>query len=72
MTRTATDQQYDIERAVLDRYQKGAHRAEPALCCPAIDYDDEFLKVIPQEIREKDYGCGDPSNDIIALREFNN
>src|SRR6185436_11287033 len=31
-----------------------------ALCCP-IEYDREYLKVIPQEVIERDYGCGDPS-----------
>ncbi len=42
------------------RYARGARRKEKALCCPA-DYDPKYLKVIPQEILDKDYGCGDPS-----------
>jgi SAM-dependent methyltransferase len=51
---------YDIEREVKQRYAEGAKEAEAALCCP-VDYDPQYLKVIPQEILERDYGCGDPS-----------
>ncbi|MCG8512172.1 MAG: methyltransferase domain-containing protein, partial [Rhodospirillales bacterium] len=43
------------------RYAKGAAELEPGLCCPTVDYDPQFLKLLPQEIIEKDYGCGDPS-----------
>src|SRR5439155_21283942 len=28
--------------------------------CP-VDYDENLLKVIPPEVIERDYGCGDPS-----------
>ena len=48
------------EFAVKDRYAAAAEAQEQALCCP-VDYDPKFLKVIPQEVIEKDYGCGDPS-----------
>jgi SAM-dependent methyltransferase len=50
----------DAESAVRDRYARAAGRFEPALCC-ATDYDARYLKVIPGEVIEKDYGCGDPS-----------
>lgn len=50
----------DQERAVFDRYQKAAKEKEPSLCCP-ISYNAKYLAVIPDEIMEKDYGCGDPS-----------
>ncbi len=50
----------DIERAVLERYRKGAQEIEEDLCCPT-SYEQRFLEVIPEEIRSKDYGCGDPS-----------
>lgn len=43
-----------------DRYAAGAKQSEAKLCCP-VDYNPEFLKVIPQEVIERDYGCGDPS-----------
>ncbi len=49
-----------IEKAVRDRYAAGARAAEAALCCP-VEYDRKLLEVLPQEILEKDYGCGDPS-----------
>lgn len=50
----------NVDSAVRDRYSNAAQAAEAALCCP-VDYDDRYLKVIPQEIIERDYGCGDPS-----------
>ncbi|QGJ70578.1 Arsenite S-adenosylmethyltransferase [Planctomycetales bacterium 10988] len=48
------------EAAVQQRYSQGAQAREEALCCP-VQYNTEYLKVIPQEILERDYGCGDPS-----------
>jgi ubiquinone/menaquinone biosynthesis C-methylase UbiE len=50
----------DIRREVQDRYQQGASAREAALCCP-VDYDPQFLKIIPQDVLDRDYGCGDPS-----------
>jgi ubiquinone/menaquinone biosynthesis C-methylase UbiE len=37
--------------------------AEASLCCP-VSYDAEYLKVIPEEIIERDYGCCDPSKHL--------
>ncbi len=51
---------YDIEQEVLDRYQAGAKVQQPSLCC-AVEYEDKYLEILPQEIIEKDYGCGDPT-----------
>lgn len=51
---------HNIEEAVLARYEAGAREAQPELCCP-IDYEARYLKVLPQEIIDKDYGCGNPS-----------
>ena len=48
------------EASVYDRYAAASKHVEPALCCP-VRYTGQFLKVVPQEIIEKDYGCGDPS-----------
>ncbi|MGK0238471.1 MAG: arsenite methyltransferase [Candidatus Pelagisphaera sp.] len=48
------------EGAVRDRYAKAAQSREQALCCP-VDYDPQYLKAIPSEVIERDYGCGDPS-----------
>jgi len=46
--------------SVEKRYADAAIQPEAALCCP-VDYDPQYLKVIPEEVIEKDYGCGDPS-----------
>ena len=54
-----------LESSVRDRYAAAAEEREAALCCP-VSYDPEFLKIIPQEILEKDYGCGDPSRHLVA------
>ncbi|MEW6268294.1 MAG: methyltransferase domain-containing protein [Thermodesulfobacteriota bacterium] len=50
----------DPEAAVRARYEAAARARESALCCP-VGYDPRYLETIPQEIRDKDYGCGDPS-----------
>ena len=50
----------NAESEVRKRYAAGAKTAEAKLCCP-VDYNAEYLKVIPQEVIERDYGCGDPS-----------
>lgn len=49
-----------IETAVRERYSGAARQSEAALCCP-VNYDPKYLKVIPAEVIERDYGCGDPS-----------
>ncbi|MCA9214052.1 MAG: methyltransferase domain-containing protein [Planctomycetales bacterium] len=54
------DRPLDVESAVRDRYSSASKQAEPSLCCP-VDYDPKYLKVLPQELIERDYGCGDPS-----------
>lgn len=53
----------DTEAAVRDRYEKAARAREAKLCCP-VTYDPKYLEAIPQEILEKDYGCGDPSRYV--------
>jgi len=50
----------NAEKAVQRRYSRAARAKEPALCCPT-RYDPRYLEIIPQEILERDYGCGDPS-----------
>src|SRR5258706_16282029 len=52
-----------FESAVRDRYSAAAQKKVEALCCP-IDYDRQFLKAIPQETIDRDYGCGDPSKNL--------
>ena len=53
----------NVEQAVKDRYSKAAGAREDTLCCP-VEYDDRYLEVIPKEILERDYGCGDPSRHL--------
>src|SRR5205809_819357 len=48
------------ETIVRQRYAVGAKERANKLCCP-VDYKSKYLKVIPQEVIERDYGCGDPS-----------
>jgi len=55
----------DTEKEVLLRYGAASREREEALCCP-VDYDPQFLKIIPQEIIDRDYGCGDPSQFVRA------
>jgi len=50
----------DVEKAVNSRYSNGAQRREASLCCP-VDYDRALLEVIPHEVLQRDYGCGDPT-----------
>ena len=52
-----------IEHGVLERYSEGAESRQADLCCP-VDYDQELLAILPAEIIEKDYGCGDPSRYV--------
>jgi arsenite methyltransferase len=54
----------EVETAVSQRYSAGAQEVQPALCCP-VDYDPRFLAVIPEEVLERDYGCGDPSRYLV-------
>ena len=51
------------ESAVLERYSEGANERQESLCCP-VDYQADLLKILPEEIIEKDYGCGDPSRYV--------
>src|SRR5438093_4149316 len=53
------------EGIVRLRYAAGARERADKLCCP-VDYKSKYLKVIPQEVIERDYGCGNPS---VYLRE---
>ncbi|CAN5724892.1 methyltransferase domain-containing protein [soil metagenome] len=55
--------QINAEATVRQRYSQAAIERQSALCCP-IEYDPKFLKALPAEIIERDYGCGDPSKFI--------
>lgn len=51
------------ESAVYERYAAAAGQVEQALCCP-VEYVGDYLAVVPEEVIEKDYGCGDPSRFV--------
>lgn len=53
----------NVETAVRARYGAAALAVEEALCCP-VEYDPQYLKILPAEIIERDYGCGDPSKFV--------
>ena len=55
----------DAEDATRRRYSAAAGAREEALCCP-VDYDQTLLEAIPDEVIERDYGCGDPSRYVRA------
>lgn len=52
-----------VEKAVRERYEHGAQAQEAQLCCP-VEYDEKYLDIIPREIIDRDYGCGDPSKYV--------
>ncbi|MEX0268454.1 methyltransferase domain-containing protein [Leptolyngbyaceae cyanobacterium UHCC 1019] len=60
----ATAIAYNIEQAVRERYEAGAQQSEALLCCPTDGYDSRYLELLPPEIIEKDYGCGDPTRYV--------
>lgn len=61
---TSSTEDLDVLSAVKDRYAQGARAQVPELCCP-VDYDAGLLEVLPAEILERDYGCGDPSRFVL-------
>jgi len=56
-------QRTGFEAAVQQRYGNAAKDVEACLCLP-VGYDPELLRVIPEEIIRRDYGCGDPSRYV--------
>jgi len=52
-----------VQEIVEKRYSNGAEAVQEELCCP-VNYNPKYLKIIPSEVIEKDYGCGDPSQYI--------
>ena len=50
----------NIDEVVRQRYEVGAAARQESLCCP-VSYDPRYLEVIPREVIERDYGCGDPT-----------
>lgn len=65
MNSVNTRQQSTEEASVYKRYADAAKQPEQALCCP-VQYNPTYLSIIPEEILEKDYGCGDPTPYLSA------
>ena len=53
-------QSLDQTQAVEARYGAAAQELEACLCTP-VGFDPALLKVIPDAVFERDYGCGDPT-----------
>lgn len=64
MTVTLNDP-LDVEAAVRSRYSGAARAPEAELCCPT-PYNAELLKAVPEEVRARDYGCGNPSEHLCV------
>ena len=63
--------QFDHKDAIQERYGSAALEKESCLCTP-VGFNPVLLEAIPQEVIERDYGCGDPTkyvqkNDIIFI-----
>ena len=54
------NQTCEVEDAVRRRYSNASQTREESLCCPTT-YPAQLLEVVPQEILDIDYGCGDPT-----------
>ena len=61
--RKTVEEEMNVEPDVLSRYSEAAKQKSADLCCP-IDYETSLLKILPKEIIDKDYGCGDPSQYV--------
>ncbi len=55
----------DIETVVAQRYSGAAAAPEPGLCCP-VPLDPALLALVPEEVKARDYGCGDPTRQVRA------
>src|ERR687892_82325 len=53
----------NVGTSVRERYSRAAQDPEPALCCP-VGYDPDLLRLLPEEILDRDYGCGDPTGYV--------
>lgn len=63
MTKVDGAMTVNMEAGVQARYSQGARERQEALCCP-VDYDAGLMALLPAEIIERDYGCGDPSRYV--------
>ena len=57
------------KEAIQNRYGSAAIEKESCLCTP-VSFNPKYLDSIPEEVIERDYGCGDPTkyvkqNDVV-------
>ena len=57
------------KEAIQNRYGYAAIEKESCLCTP-VSFNQKYLDSIPEEVIERDYGCGDPTkyvkhNDVV-------
>ncbi len=62
---SVSNSHFDVEGAVAARYSAAAQTAEDALCFPSAA-DPAALAAVPEEVRARDYGCGNPSRYLHA------
>ena len=64
---------FDHKDAIQERYGSAALEQESCLCTP-VGFNPVLLEAIPQEVIERDYGCGDPTkyayNYFVAIATF--
>ncbi|MBK16825.1 MAG: SAM-dependent methyltransferase [Prochlorococcus sp. SP3034] len=54
------DTNINHKEAIQKRYGAAAIEQEECLCTP-VSFNPEYLKIIPKEVIERDYGCADPT-----------
>ena len=59
-TSNKASNQFDHKDAIQERYGSAAQEKESCLCTP-VGFNPVLLEAIPQEVIERDYGCGDPT-----------
>jgi ubiquinone/menaquinone biosynthesis C-methylase UbiE len=57
----SADDALDVEAAVQQRYSLAARAPEADLCCTATSHNPALLTAIPDDVLQRDYGCGNPS-----------
>ena len=60
-----SSQPLDQTQAVDQRYGAAAQQQEACLCTP-VGFDPALLRVIPDAVVARDYGCGDPTRWVKA------
>ena len=62
-TSNKASNQFDHKDAIQERYGSAALKKESCLCTP-VGFNPVLLEAIPQEVIERDYGCGDPTKSV--------